>query len=152
MEKIRYEKLMVTHVWKKSFILWNSTKGVESDSETPRTSVIPQRVDKVPNDTDILNQRFSNTLRKSSESLSPCSQHPATGRFSSQMNPVHILKPHFAKFQSNTIHPSTPRSPKWSPTWKSLLLLILLYNVLAATLYIWRASSPSATCQCAIPW
>ena len=33
-----------------------------------------------------------------------------------QPNPVHIPTSHVLEIQSNIIHPSTPRSPQWSPS------------------------------------
>ena len=33
-----------------------------------------------------------------------------------QPNPVHILTSHLLKIHPNIIHPSTPRSPQWSPS------------------------------------
>ena len=33
-----------------------------------------------------------------------------------QPNPVHIPTSHFLEIQPNIIHPSTPRSPQWSPS------------------------------------
>ena len=33
-----------------------------------------------------------------------------------QLNPVHIHTSHLLEIQSNIIHPSTPRSPQWSPS------------------------------------
>jgi len=41
-----------------------------------------------------------------------------------QPNPVHIPTSHLLQIHPNIIHPSTPRSPKWSP---SLTLIILTY-------------------------
>ena len=33
-----------------------------------------------------------------------------------QPNPVHISTSHFLEIRPNIIHPSTPRSPQWSPS------------------------------------
>ena len=37
-----------------------------------------------------------------------------------QPNPVHIPTSHLLEIRSNIIHPSTPRSPQWSPSFRFL--------------------------------
>ena len=43
-------------------------------------------------------------------------KRPPTVSILSQPNPVHIPTPHLLEIRSNSIHPSTPRSPQWSPS------------------------------------
>ena len=43
-----------------------------------------------------------------------------------QPNPVHIPTSHLLEIRPNIMHPSTPRSPQWSPSSKSLLKMGLL--------------------------
>jgi len=35
-----------------------------------------------------------------------------------ESNPVHIPTPHLLEIRPNIIHPSTPRSPQWSPSFR----------------------------------
>ena len=64
-----------------------------------------------------------------------------------QPNPVHIPTTHLLEIHSNIIHPSTPRSPQWSPslrfpqqdTWLISITLLYLYwgsNVVRITAHI----------------
>ena len=43
-------------------------------------------------------------------------KRPPTVSILGQPNPVHIPTSHLLKIRSNIIHPSTPRSPQWSPS------------------------------------
>ena len=43
-------------------------------------------------------------------------KHPPPVPIPGQPNPVHIPISHLLEIHSNTIHPSTPRSPQWSPS------------------------------------
>jgi len=47
-----------------------------------------------------------------------CSQGPATGPYSSQVNPVHTATSYFPEIYFNIILPFTPRSSKWSPPFR----------------------------------
>jgi len=47
-----------------------------------------------------------------------------------QPNPVHIPTSHLLEIHLNTIHPSTPRSPQWSPSLLCYLLTYLLTYLL----------------------
>ena len=43
-------------------------------------------------------------------------KHPPPVPIQGQANPVHIHTPHLLEIHPNIIHPSTPRSPQWSPS------------------------------------
>ena len=43
-----------------------------------------------------------------------------------QLNPVHIPTSHFLEIHPNIIHPSTPRSPQWSPSLRFLTLAFII--------------------------
>ena len=45
-------------------------------------------------------------------------KRPPTVSILGQPNPVHIPTSHFLEIHPNIIHPSTPRSPQWSPSIK----------------------------------
>ena len=63
-----------------------------------------------------------------------------------QLNPVHIPTSHLLEFHPNIIHPSTPRSPQWSPSLRfpqqdplhplsSNYKVVSFKNTLGTTLY-----------------
>ena len=47
-------------------------------------------------------------------------KRPPTVSILSQPNPVHIPTSYFLEIHPNIIHPSTPRSPQWSPSLRFL--------------------------------
>jgi len=58
-----------------------------------------------------------------------------------QPNPVHIPTSHLLEIHPNIIHPSTPRSPQWSPSLRFIYIQKRVYFVSATCFELIRSSS-----------